>query len=445
MTYSFGDKVHTPAINQIESQYNPLGSTSYLEPVWEYYNSKNRTELRLKMNLKMIKTYFVILLILLSGTVYFGLIYRQNMIILLTASCILFLTKRKQIVSKKNLLIFFIISIIFLVNALINISSMNFILFNNYLAYILIVFSLAVIVSNISIYEFRKNYIIIMLVIGFVSLICFFISQKMPQYASNFYKIVTTKSGNIFIASPYFTWGWNYIFQRNAGMFWEPGAFQGYLNLAILFLNDDINSVKKYVLILFFSIIILTTGSTTGYILLPIILLSVFIKNFKYIRKHRIKIMAFFIMSTMLLIVYIFNTNNIDNKFNSDNGSYLKRSKDTSLTYKVMFDRPFTGYGLSTEAGDKQVMFYNGTGGNSSGLIVIGYSFGIPVLLLYLVRGYFGLRNTFRNVNTLILMSVFVILFMTESISLFPIYMVFLFEWKKPVNKLEVVNGKLKG
>ena len=188
---------------------------------------------------------------------------------------------------------------------------------------------------------------------------------------------------------------------------------------------------KKYVMIVFFSIVILTTGSTTGYIILPIILLSIFISNFKYVKKHRIKIIIFFITSIMLLIVYVINSNVINNKINNDNGSFLSRSKDITLTYKVMFEKPLTGYGLGTEEGNNRIMIYNGTGGNSASLIVIGFSFGILVLLLYLIRFYFGIKNTFKRINLLLLIGIFLILFMTEDISLFPVYLCFLFEWKQ--------------
>ena len=62
--------------------------------------------------------------------------------------------------------------------------------------------------------------------------------------------------------------------KRNSGMFWEPGAFQGYLNLVpLLFINRLLELWKKYkkeciVLIL----ALLTTGSTTGYIVFFMIL-----------------------------------------------------------------------------------------------------------------------------------------------------------------------------
>ncbi|ETT72288.1 putative LPS biosynthesis transmembrane protein [Paenibacillus sp. FSL R7-277] len=80
-------------------------------------------------------------------------------------------------------------------------------------------------------------------------------------------------------------------FNRNYGLFWEPGAFQVYLNLALIFeLFAKNETRKRYVL--GFIVAIITTFSTTGYIVLVPILLAFLIKsnflikyksNFKYV------------------------------------------------------------------------------------------------------------------------------------------------------------------
>lgn len=72
--------------------------------------------------------------------------------------------------------------------------------------------------------------------------------------------------------APFYTWGMNgTISLRNSGPFWEPGAFQGYIWIAVLFLLFDIDKkcikYRKAVLALFI-ITLLTTQSATGYVLL---------------------------------------------------------------------------------------------------------------------------------------------------------------------------------
>lgn len=64
---------------------------------------------------------------------------------------------------------------------------------------------------------------------------------------------------------------------RNAGICWEPGCYQAFLNIALLFLLDgwkyrEIEPSFKQLLVLIITII--TTGSTTGLILFAIILFA---------------------------------------------------------------------------------------------------------------------------------------------------------------------------
>lgn len=67
-------------------------------------------------------------------------------------------------------------------------------------------------------------------------------------------------------------------FNRNYGFFWEPGAFQVYLNLALIFeLFITKRLRKKYVLA--FILAVITTFSTTGYIVLLPILVAYMLNN----------------------------------------------------------------------------------------------------------------------------------------------------------------------
>ena len=57
--------------------------------------------------------------------------------------------------------------------------------------------------------------------------------------------------------------------KRNSGFFWEPGMYQGFLNLGILLIiQKDKKNVLDAIRIIVFSLCVLTTYSTTGYIVL---------------------------------------------------------------------------------------------------------------------------------------------------------------------------------
>lgn len=70
---------------------------------------------------------------------------------------------------------------------------------------------------------------------------------------------------------------------RNSGMFWEPGAFQGYINLVPLMFINELRQLWKQerlsCIILLLALI--TTFSTTGYMVLMFIIGSAFIKETK--------------------------------------------------------------------------------------------------------------------------------------------------------------------
>lgn len=60
-------------------------------------------------------------------------------------------------------------------------------------------------------------------------------------------------------------------------MFWEPGAFQGFIILAMLMLlyeADKTTVQNRKLKFLIFAVTLLTTQSTTGYILFVVILLT---------------------------------------------------------------------------------------------------------------------------------------------------------------------------
>lgn len=71
-----------------------------------------------------------------------------------------------------------------------------------------------------------------------------------------------------------------YVHQRNMGIFWEPGAFQTYLIIAMIF-EDCIDHKRKIWHLLIYSIAILTTISTTGIICLLLFWIVYILKNDK--------------------------------------------------------------------------------------------------------------------------------------------------------------------
>jgi O-antigen ligase len=89
---------------------------------------------------------------------------------------------------------------------------------------------------------------------------------------------------------------------RNSGMFWEPGAFASYICLGLLLFLGNIRKLLQFHLFKVFIILIalITTYSTTGYLVLFIIgLATIFLE---YSKKYKIFVLPF--VFVFLYIVY---------------------------------------------------------------------------------------------------------------------------------------------
>lgn len=145
-------------------------------------------------------------------------------------------------------------------------------------------------------------------------------------------------------------------FNRNYGLFWEPGAFQVYLNLALIFELFAKNELRKrYVLV--FILAIITTFSTTGYIVLVPILLAYLIKADFFIKhKHNFKyVIAITIIS---LLVFKFMPENyirllfgkLEGLFSeSGNSNFSTTVRINAIIYPFyeFIKSPFIGVGYS--------------------------------------------------------------------------------------------------
>lgn len=125
-----------------------------------------------------------------------------------------------------------------------------------------------------------RLYTKVMLAEAAISLISFVIGDLLSLPLPLLHYEVSSVNG--FYLTPYFTLGWLNIpvFHRNAGMFNEPGSHQIFLNFALLFLmSDEMRmgmSKKKYRWAIALLIVtILSTLSTTGFICLGVVLLTV--------------------------------------------------------------------------------------------------------------------------------------------------------------------------
>ncbi len=159
----------------------------------------------------------------------------------------------------------------------------------------------------------------------------------------------TLDGGNVFrVSSILYTQLYNIhshgLTLRNCGPFWEPGAFQGFLNLAIL-LETLCNSKRNkqwYLKIIIFSITTITTFSTGGYIALFLNLVLIISTEKKINPNTRLSIILLFIAFAIFMF---FSIDFLGEKIISDKGRLGVSSNDLGDGMLLIF-----GYGFSDQS-----------------------------------------------------------------------------------------------
>jgi hypothetical protein len=375
------------------------------------------------------------ILLLTSGTELFCILFYKFSMLLIVVSGFVLIFKYKKV---KKINIYIVISILiyaFLSTAYNNISNIGI---TETLAFCNKIIFIMILASTISYDKIVKRYINVMMIISIISIICFTITSMVPNVSLPFEFEKASPAYN-FYGTIYYTRGvsLNHIFTRNSGIFHEPGAFQIYLNIALIFiLFDKMNLKKQLAKIVIITIAILTTMSTTGYICLGIILISFLFSN-----KNRLMnakwINALLLFLFAVLIYYENKTDIIVSKAIEHSGSYGTRIEDTTVAYKLAISKPVFGYGALINNIDE---IWNSIGGGitsrSNGIANISMFWGLPFTLYYLICIYNKVRFIVqKNIIASILIFVSFILFIsTESVLTFPLFLFFLFEWKSEEN-----------
>lgn len=254
-----------------------------------------------------------------------------------------------------SFVIFFLYKCMFKKSALIALLAMSmFILFVPFLyndsvsTYIAIVMQLGIglfCASIIPLEKFKEKYINIIVLFAFISLFFYICSLIIPSIAQLFPVIHGGDGASVDYYNAYI-----YVFmkskgyqdfvlsKRNSGICWEPGCYQAFLNIGLLFLLDKEKKVKQnnfYLKFIILIITIITTISTTGYILMFLILivyLQVWTKKMKKIFvAFPLLILFLFIVFSFLPIGEMFKTK-IENEFINGFG-FLDRISINRIIY----------------------------------------------------------------------------------------------------------------
>lgn len=219
-----------------------------------------------------------------------------------------------------------------------------------------------VIVSSVSFKSFFDHYLRIMTVVAIVSTVVW----------------VTTFLGITWWSFLPTTWENNYysyligvihtnplLQHRNFGPFWEPGVYQIYLNIAILYLLFFRSGEMKCSLMWLIAALV-TTFSTTGYICFSIILCALLWKESVVANRRIIPLIMVMTILGVILLSNEYVSEVVFGKFEDGGGvSFLIRIYAIEFYGKVILENPY--FGLGVEKSMKTVNdMYNSVGLNFS-------------------------------------------------------------------------------
>lgn len=278
----------------------------------------------------------------------------------------------------------------------------------------------------ITLKEMNRIYSNIIFLIACISLVGYLFQSQLISQAALFPKLVNGE--NVYL-NLYF-----YIINvavphRNCGIFWEPGAFQIFLNLAVAFTLFD-NEVKhKMIKLMIFGITIVSTISTNGLIAFGLIFIS-YVVSRKI--KNKFKMISMLSISTLIMLSYNLEVliKSFEYKFGISTGivstNVTSRVNpfilDLMIMKKYFLGIPGVDYyaEILTEFSFKYNLPYISS---SSTHTMIGAAFGIPFMIVALWGLYkfsYGIIN--NNLSTFFLFMAIILVFSGESFLLYPLY-----------------------
>ncbi len=170
--------------------------------------------------------------------------------------------------------------------------------------YLCITFGIIVVwiyTQKYSVDSFVDSFCKVMFYLALLSLLFYLIFISFPQAMNSF--IVYGKSGKPYAVLYFYAHKVGSI--RNMGMFWEPGAHQTFLNIALML--EIIRKDKRILRILFLSFTIATTFSSTAFIAMAIsyFYLIIQIKEIKGWKKSIV------LLAVMSIILFFLNADSI--------------------------------------------------------------------------------------------------------------------------------------
>ena len=301
--------------------------------------------------------------------------------------------------------------------------------------FMMIIYFICMIITTIytfdDIYCFFSN---AMYIVCLVSLIGYAIQLFIPRLLDYFPIIQNTSNINF-----YFLGISNLCFRtdvlvRNWGPFREPGVFQLFIVVAViyeLFRKKKSNWIKLVV----FIFAIITTFSTTGYIALGVVILAVVLMNKNNMSIGQRRLLIGVVIVFVLLILYlsiftdlIIKSDGYGSVFGKILGSYESLSYNTRMAsiwtnIKIFFENPIFGKGITYVDNHYSAIASSMYGmsivDNTNMLFILLARFGLGAFIYFTLRLYKSLKESFskNRVITLLIFISYLSLMIGENLS----------------------------
>lgn len=271
--------------------------------------------------------------------------------------------------------------------------------------------------KNVDIRDYFYNSVIS---IALITLIFYLLADllKLPLP----YKYIYNGSGYYYRSffGVFYTYHYNFLIPRLSGLFWEPGAYQIYLNIALFYyiFNKKSNAFQYIILIL--SIIL--TRSTTGYCIACLLIAYQVIYSDYISEKLRKKIIIYATTIAALLILIILGIKIVTTS--GDKGSFTLRIADISNGLKIFIENPIFGTGFNNDGPFIAIDTFGR--GSSNGLISYLYMTGTIGLVVVLYPFIMNIKNNTNKRKHIVWFVLFILFNSTEPFYNLPLMGFFL-------------------
>lgn len=308
------------------------------------------------MSIKRFDFLIVLFTVLVSGSLYYSSLFKNVFLIPLLLMLALYFLNRHKSNNKRNLNINRQKLLLFLLATLLAVSNLNTV-FSSLMVLLACMVCALIITEMISFDDFTNAYIKITLFLSVASWLYFpVLLFHIPSPLPDFISLVDTPYSNfiffgIYRAEHATALEGLYHVDRNSGIFWEPGAFQIFVNTAfyLTIIRNEL-SRKRF---LIFLVTILTMGSSTGMLVFGLFCTVYFsrTKKSRTARKNASIIVIAIIFSGVFVASKLFSSTL--EKFqegSSSNVSFIARSSDYLIDTNILIDHLWRGVGYGNIA-----------------------------------------------------------------------------------------------